>query len=88
MPQGWEAMYRQAMVETDQHKLIGKIDLAISVLRTCLQELDSSPERLTERQRISDALLTLDTIRRIELKTQVLTVQESLYRTARNQVRG
>jgi hypothetical protein len=71
MPQGWEAVYRQAMIETDQHKLIGKIDLAIPVLRARLEDLGSSPERLPERQRVSDALLTLDTIRRIELKTQV-----------------
>jgi hypothetical protein len=69
--QGWEAVYRQAMFETDQHKLIGKIDLAIPVLRARLQELDSADELLTERQRISDALLTLDTVRRVELKTHV-----------------
>jgi hypothetical protein len=71
MPQSWEAVYRQAVLETDQHKLIGKIDLAIPVLRACLRELDSSPQCLNERQRISDALLTLDMIRRVELKTQV-----------------
>jgi hypothetical protein len=71
MPRGWEDAYRQAMFETDQHKLIGKVDLAIPVLRARLQDLGSSPERLTERQRVSDALLTLDTIRRIELKTQI-----------------
>jgi hypothetical protein len=59
------------MVENDHHKLIGKIDLAIPVLRARLQELDSADELLTERQRISDALLTLDTVRRIELKTHV-----------------
>jgi hypothetical protein len=71
MAQGWEAVYREAMVELDQDKLVGKIELAIPLLRARLEEIDSSPERLTERQRISDALLTLDTIRRIELKTQV-----------------
>jgi hypothetical protein len=78
MPQSWEAVYRQAMIETDHHKLIDKIDLAIPVLRACLEELDSSTERLTERQGISDALLTLDTVRRIELKNSGLTVRESL----------
>jgi hypothetical protein len=71
MPQGWEEMYRQAMFETDQHKVVGKIDLAIPVLCARLKDLDSTPERLPERQRISDALLTLDTIRRIELKTHI-----------------
>jgi len=68
MPQSWEAAYRQAMVETDRFRLIGKIDLAIPVLRACLEELESSAERLAERQRISDALLTLDMVRRVELK--------------------
>jgi len=71
MQQGWEEVYLRAMIETDQDRLMGKIDLAIPVLRSRLQELDFSPERRSERQRITDALLTLDTIRRIELKTQV-----------------
>jgi hypothetical protein len=71
MPQSWEAVYLQAMVEPDHDKLIGKINLAIPELRACLKELASSPERVIQRQRILDALLTLDTIRRIELKTKV-----------------
>lgn len=68
MPQEWEAAYRAAMLETDQHKLIGRIDSAMTVLRASLLELDASLEHLSERQRISDALRTLDMIRRIELK--------------------
>jgi hypothetical protein len=69
MPKNWEAAYRAAMFETDHDELIGKIDSAIPVLLTCLQELDSSPERLGERQRVWDALRTLDMVRRIELKS-------------------
>jgi hypothetical protein len=71
MPKNLEAAYRAAMFETDHDKLIDEIDSAIPVLLTRLQELDSSFEHLRERQRISDALRTLDMLRRIELKNQV-----------------
>jgi hypothetical protein len=71
MPQGWEAVYRQAVLETDDQRLAGKIDSAIPLLQACLLELDSSPLHFVERQRISDALRTLNMIRRIELKIQV-----------------
>jgi hypothetical protein len=67
MLQDWEGAYRAAVLETDEHKLMGKIDSAMAVLRACLLELDSSPEHFDERQRISDALRTLEMIRRIEL---------------------
>lgn len=68
MRQDWEEAYRAAVLETDHHKLAEKIDLAITVLRQCLKESSSPPERSSERQRIEDALRTLDMIRRIELQ--------------------
>jgi hypothetical protein len=68
MLKNWEAAYRAAVFETDHDKLIGKIDSAIPTLLTCLQGLDSSRERLGERQCIWDALRTLGMIRRVELK--------------------
>ncbi len=58
MPQDREEAYRAAVLETDGHKLAHKIDLAMTVLRDCLLELSSSPEHLSERQRMEDALRT------------------------------
>jgi hypothetical protein len=66
--QDWEAAYRDALLESDEQKLAEKVDSAIVVLWDCLAELDLSPENLRERRRISDALLTLNMIRRVELQ--------------------
>src|ERR1700737_3078056 len=68
MHQDWEEAYRAAVLETDHHKLIDKIESATTVLRESLLEASSSPEHLSERRRIEDALRTLDMIRRIELQ--------------------
>ena len=68
MYQDWEEAYRAAVLETDHNKLMDKIDSATTVLRKSLLEASSPPEHLGERQRIEDALRTLDTIRRTELQ--------------------
>jgi isopropylmalate/homocitrate/citramalate synthase len=68
MYQDWEEAYRAAVLETDHNRLIDKIDSATTVLRKSLLETSSSPEHVGERQRIEDALRTLDMIRRIDLK--------------------
>lgn len=68
MPQPWEEPYRAAVLETDQRKLADKIDTANIILWQRLLELGCSADRSQERQRVTDALLTLDMIRRIELK--------------------
>jgi len=87
MPQDWEAMYRQAMVETNQHQLIGKIDFAVPVLRTCLQELDLHRNASPRGNHVRClAYSGHDSSHRTQ--DSGLTVQDSLYRTARNQVRG
>jgi hypothetical protein len=69
MAQDWEEVYQAAVLETDHHKLIDKLDLATAVLQESLLETSSSPEHAGERRRITDALRILDTIRRIELQT-------------------
>jgi len=56
------------MLEMDHEKMMSKVDAAEKVLRSYLGELDSSPEHFRERQRISDALRTLEMIRSFELK--------------------
>ena len=68
MREDWEGAYLAAVTETDQRKLLGKIDSAIAVLRACLLELGSSPDENDETERIADALQTLEVIRRTELQ--------------------
>jgi len=68
MYQDWEEAYRAAVLETDHNKLMDKIDSATTVLRKSLLEASSPPEHIGERQRIEDALRTLDMIRRTELQ--------------------
>ena len=68
MLEDWQGAYRAAMLETDQGKLIGKIESATAVLRACLLELDSCVQDDGEAERIADALRTLELIRRVELE--------------------
>ena len=74
MPQDWGAAYREAVRETDPQKLAGKIESATAILRDSLAALDSSPERLREKQVIFDALRILDMMRRLELQSSGLTI--------------
>jgi hypothetical protein len=69
MTQDWQGAYRAAVLEADPHKLIGKIDRAMNVLRASLLELASSPSASGEMERMVDALRTLEMIRQVELKT-------------------
>ncbi|HZR64155.1 MAG TPA: hypothetical protein VFA85_03350 [Terriglobales bacterium] len=64
----WESAYRDAMLETENQKLADKISFAVAVLESSLSELGSSIEDFSRKQRIEDALRTLETVRRIELK--------------------
>jgi len=68
MTEDWEGAYRAAVLETDHHKLMDKIDGTMKVLRARLLELASSPKAKGEMERIADALRTLDVTRRVELK--------------------
>jgi hypothetical protein len=68
MNQPWEEVYRAAVLEPDNLKLAGKLDAASVVLMQRLLELGSSSGHAGERRRLIDALLTLDMIRRIEVK--------------------
>jgi hypothetical protein len=64
----WEEAYRAAMIETDQGKLVDKIEAANVVLSERLLEIGSSSDQTKEREQLTDALVTLDMIRRLELK--------------------
>lgn len=74
MLQDWRAAYREAVLEPDPQKLVGKIEFATAILRRSLAEIDSSPEHLQEKQVISDALHTLDMIRRLEIQGSSPTI--------------
>jgi hypothetical protein len=71
MSEDWKGAYRAAVLETDHHKLMDKIDSAVSLLRTCLLEVRSSPKQSGEAECIADALRTLQIIRRIELRSRL-----------------
>ena len=75
----WERAYREAVLETDPQKLAGKLDAAAAILRDRSSELNlglgsaaaPAPDGQQigrEKQQISDALRTLETIRKIEFK--------------------
>lgn len=67
MLQDWESAYRAAILETDASKLSAKIDSATTAIYRSMLELDAAGEGGPERQRLVDALSTLDLIRRVEL---------------------
>jgi hypothetical protein len=64
----WSEAYRAAVLETDHCKLADKLDPANVALWERLLEISSTSDHAEERQRLMDALLTIDMIRRIELK--------------------
>jgi hypothetical protein len=67
MVSDWEVAYWAAVLEIDNVKLAEKLDLATIVLRRCLRESSVQVELTRERERMEDALATLDVIRRSEL---------------------
>ena len=67
MSHDWESAYRAAILETDANQLGAKIDSATSAIFASMLELDASGDGGPERQRLVDALSTLDLIRRVEL---------------------
>jgi hypothetical protein len=68
MQRDWESAYREAVLETDPGRIIGKIDMARVAVAASLSELETLGEHEIERQRLIDALSTLELIRRVELK--------------------
>jgi hypothetical protein len=66
MTPDWEAIYEDAVLETDHSRLGYRIDSAVVVLCARLLELRFHPEHVGERHRIVDALQTLHMIRRTE----------------------
>jgi hypothetical protein len=69
-PQAWEELYAAAVLETDASKIKDRIDKAQDALRErwhALQQMPRVHDR--ERQRIEDAIRTLNMIRIAEFRT-------------------
>lgn len=67
----WQEPYLEALMETDQRKLVGRVDLAERTIFLRLKEIQSSSKRRAEEQAIEDALRALTFLRRetVEFKT-------------------
>lgn len=66
----WEELYAAAVLETDPKKMSERINLAQNALRDRWQDLQKLPlARDQERQRIEDAIRTLNLIRNTELRS-------------------
>ncbi len=64
----WEELYVAAVLETDPTKVADRIELAQEALRERWQVLRQAPRaRDRERQRVEDAMRTLNLIRQTEL---------------------
>jgi len=64
MDRRWEQYYADAMLETDDGKLLSRIDVAMSVLTESLQELGPSPQDVRDKKAILDGLRTLRLLRK------------------------
>ena len=58
----WQTPYLQALVETDQRKLVGRVDLAEMAILSRLEAIQISSDR-TEKQAIEDALSGLSVLK-------------------------
>jgi hypothetical protein len=65
-PYPWQPVYQAAVLETDSRRLPDRLASANAVLQQRSRELDSCEATAPERRRLTEALLTLDLIRRIE----------------------
>ena len=68
-PNQREELYAAAVLETDPEKMSERIDLAQDALRDRWRDLQRLPlARERERQRVEDAIRTLNLIRQTELE--------------------
>jgi len=67
----WQEPYLEALMETDQRKLVGRVNLAEKTIFLRLKEIQSSSKKRAEEHAIEDALRALTFLRRetVEFKT-------------------
>ena len=69
-PITWEDLYAAAVLETDPERISERINLAQDALRDRWRDLQNLPlARDRERQRVEDAIRTLNLIRLTELRS-------------------
>jgi hypothetical protein len=66
----WQGPYMEALMETDQEKLVGRVDFAERAIFLRLKEIQSSSKRRSEEQAIEDALRGLTMLRRETLESK------------------
>jgi hypothetical protein len=64
----WQGPYMEALMETDQEKLVGRVDFAERAIFLRLKEIQSSSKRRSEEQAIENALMGLTLLRRETLE--------------------
>ena len=60
----WQGPYLEALMETNQYKLVGRVDLAETAILLRLNAIKVSSESRTEAQALEDALSGLSVLRR------------------------
>jgi hypothetical protein len=60
----WQQPYLEALMETNQHKLVGRVDLAETAILLRLNAIKVSSESRREAQALEDALSGLSVLRR------------------------
>jgi len=78
----WQTPYLEALVETDQWKLVERVDLAEMAILSRLEAIQSSSDR-AEKQAIEDALSGLSVLKTETVKfkrSQSQPVSPSQYR--------
>lgn len=60
----WQSTYLEALMETNQHKLVGRVNFAETAILLRLNAIKVSSESRTEEQALEDALRGLTVLRR------------------------
>ena len=66
----WQEPYLEALMETDQRKLVGRVDFAERAIFLRLKEIQSSAKRHSEEQAIENALMGLTLLRKETLESK------------------
>jgi hypothetical protein len=67
--QAWEELYAAAVLENDPARMVDRINRAQDALRQRWQMLRQARPGDREKQRVEDAIRTLNLIRQTELRT-------------------
>jgi hypothetical protein len=66
----WRGPYMEALMETDQGKLVGRVEFAERTIFLRLKEIQSSSKRRSEEQAIENALMGLTLLRKETLESK------------------